>query len=499
MAIPVISAFLDGGHASRSQLRRFEKNDPATGARIAEVEESDASLVDEAVQAATRAARGPWAAASAEQRAGWLQRIADAIRRRFDAFVDAEVRDTGKPLSMVRNIEIPRVIATFEVFAELIRTHRDDVVTTAMPDGRQAINMTTRMPHGVVAVICPWNFPLVLAVWKIAPALACGNAVVVKPSEETPSSVALLARVMEEIEFPRGVFNVVYGFGRDSAGAFLAAHPGVNAMTFTGETRTGEAIMAAAARGVRPVSLELGGKNAALVFGSADLDAALEGSLRSAFMNAGQVCFGTERIYVHRPLFERFVAGLAQRASALRMGDPLDPGTTLGPLISRRHRDKVLQACAAARAEGATVHAGGQAPRMEGRLADGAWMQPTIWTGLAESSSVVRHEVFGPCCHIAPFDDEEEAIGLANDSDYGLAAAVWSRDHAQALRVSTRLRVGVVWVNAWGIRDLRTPGGLPCWPTTSWRRLSRWPPGRVSPCSNRAATRWMRQSRRRPH
>lgn len=461
MATPVISAFLDGRHVSRPELRRFEKRDPATDTLIAEVEESDAALVDEAVQAALRAARGVAAAASADQRADWLLKIAGAIRRRFDAFVDAEVRDTGKPLSMVRSVEIPRAIATFETFAELLRTHRDDVVVTALPEGRRAVNMTTRLPHGVVAIICPWNFPLVLAVWKIAPALACGNAVVVKPSEETPSSVALLARVIEEIELPQGLFNVVYGFGQDSAGALLAAHPGVNALTFTGETRTGEAIMAAAARGVRPVSLELGGKNAAVVFGSAELDAAIEGSARSAFLNSGQVCFGTERIYVHRPLFERFVDGLSARAAALRMGDPLDPGTTMGPLISRRHRDKVLRACAVARDEGATVHTGGQAPAMSGRLAEGAWMEPTIWTGLDESSTIVRHEVFGPCCHIAPFDDEEEAVHLANDSEYGLAAALWSRDHAQALRVSARLRAGVVWVNAWGIRDLRTPfGGL---------------------------------------
>jgi aminomuconate-semialdehyde/2-hydroxymuconate-6-semialdehyde dehydrogenase len=315
------------------------------------------------------------------------------------------------------------------------------------------------MPHGVVAIICPWNFPLVLAVWKIAPALACGNTVVVKPSEETPTSLALLAQVTREIELPSGVFNVVYGFGRDSTGAHLATHPGVKAVTFTGETRTGEAIMTAAAQGVRPVSLELGGKNAAVVFAGADINMAVEGTARSAFLNAGQVCFGTERIYVQRPLFEPFIEGLTARARALRLGDPFDPQTTMGPLISKRHRDKVLRACESALRDGAVVHCGGNVPTMEDRFASGAWLAPTVWSGLAEASSVMRDEVFGPCCHITLFDTEEEALTLANDSDYGLAAALWTRDHAQALRMSTRLNVGVVWVNAWGIRDLRTPFG----------------------------------------
>lgn len=459
MATPVISNFINGQHVAQADLQRFEKHDPASGRLIAIVEEADRHVVDMAVAAAASAGRNHWRHLSVEARAAWLCRIADAIRRRFDAFVDAEVRDTGKPASMVRSVELPRVIATFEAFAELIKTARNDVVTTALPGERQAINMTTRMPHGVVAVICPWNFPLVLAVWKIAPALACGNTLVVKPSEETPSSLALLAGVMSEIELPAGVFNVVYGFGRDSTGAYLASHPGVKAMTFTGETRTGEAIMTAAAQGVRPVSLELGGKNAAVVFAAADIDAAVEGTTKSAFLNSGQVCFGTERIYVQRPVFERFIEGLEKGARALHLADPFDPKTTMGPLISRRHRDKVLQACDSALREGAVVHCGGGVPVMEDRLAGGAWMAPTIWSGLSEAADVMRHEVFGPCCHIAPFDTEEEALALANDSDYGLAAALWTQDHAQALRVSTQLNVGVVWVNAWGIRDLRTPFG----------------------------------------
>ncbi|SOE98743.1 2-hydroxymuconic semialdehyde dehydrogenase [Burkholderia sp. OK233] len=459
MATPSISNFINGKHLTLAGLRRFEKHDPATGQLITLVDEADLQVVDMAVDAAAAAARGAWRKLSPEARAAWLYRIAEAIRSRFDAFVDAEVRDTGKPVTMVRETEMPRVIATFEIFAELIKTTRNDVIMTDLPGERRAINMTTRMPHGVVAVICPWNLPLVLAVWKIAPALACGNTLVVKPSEESPSSVALLAQTLSEIGFPAGVFNVVHGFGRDSAGAGLAANPGVNALTFTGETRTGEAIMSAAAQGVRPVSLELGGKNPAIVFAGADIDAAIDGTAKSAFLNSGQICFGTERIYVERPAFARFVEGLTACAGALRLGDPFEAATTMGPLISLRHREQVLKACESALKDGATVHCGGSVPDVGTRLAGGAWMAPTIWSGLDESADVVRHEVFGPCCHVAPFDTEEEALAMANNSEYGLAAALWTRDHSQAMRVSTQLDVGVVWVNTWAVRDLRTPFG----------------------------------------
>ena len=459
MATPVISSFIAGQHVPRADLPRLDKHDPSTGQLIARVEQADSHLIDMAVDAAAKAARGPWRTLSADARATWLRRIAEAVGERADAFVDAEVRDTGKPATMVRTVEIPRVIATFETFAELIRNANDDVTVTPLADHQKTINLVTRMPHGVVGIICPWNFPLVLAVWKIAPALACGNTIVIKPSEESPSSLDLLTRVIADLELPKGVFNVVYGLGRDGAGAMLAEHTGVNALTFTGETRTGEAIMKAAANGVRPVSLELGGKNAAVVFASADIDAAVAGTSRSAFLNSGQVCFGTERVYVQRPAYEAFVEKLVACANALKLGDPLDPTTTMGPLISWRHRDKVLAACEQARSDGAAVRCGGAVPDMESRLARGAWMAPTVWTGLTESAHTVRHEVFGPCCHVAPFDTEDEALVLANDSEYGLAAALWTRDHAQAFRVSTQLNVGVVWVNTWGVRDLRTPFG----------------------------------------
>jgi aminomuconate-semialdehyde/2-hydroxymuconate-6-semialdehyde dehydrogenase len=295
--------------------------------------------------------------------------------------------------------------------------------------------------------------------WKVAPALAAGNAVVVKPSEETPATATLLAEVMQSVGVPAGVYNVVHGFGPGSAGEFLVRHPGVQAITFTGESATGQAIMRNAATGVKRLSFELGGKNAAIVFADADFEAAVEGTTRSAFANCGQVCLCSERVYVERPIFERFVAALAERARALRPGDPSDHGTNLGPLISHQHREKVLSYYRLAREEGATVVTGGGVPTMPDGLQGGAWVEPTIWTGLDERARCVREEVFGPVCHVQPFDTEAEALAMANDSDYGLCAAVWTQDLARAHRLAAALEVGLVWVNAWYLRDLRTPFG----------------------------------------
>jgi aminomuconate-semialdehyde/2-hydroxymuconate-6-semialdehyde dehydrogenase len=295
--------------------------------------------------------------------------------------------------------------------------------------------------------------------WKVAPALACGNTVVVKPSEETPGTATLLGEVMNAVGVPKGVYNVVHGLGPESAGEYLTRHPGVNAITFTGETRTGAAIMKAAADGTRAVSFELGGKNAAIVFADCDLDAAVDGIARAAFANCGQVCLGTERVYVERPVFERFVEQLKNKARALKPGRPEEKQTGIGPLISQEHREKVLSYYDKARAEGATVVTGGGVPPMPDDLAGGAWIEPTIWTGLPETSAVVREEIFGPCCHIRPFDAEDEAVRLANDTPYGLAATIWTRDLGRAHRVAARMEVGIVWVNSWFLRDLRTPFG----------------------------------------
>ncbi|MDB5558867.1 MAG: 2-hydroxymuconic semialdehyde dehydrogenase, partial [Enterovirga sp.] len=343
--------------------------------------------------------------------------------------------------------------------ADIVKNVPTESFEMSTPDGGTALSYALRSPVGVVAVVCPWNLPLLLMTWKVGPALACGNTVVVKPSEETPATATLLGEVMNEAGVPPGVYNVVHGFGPDSAGEYLTRHPGVNGITFTGETRTGTAIMKAAAEGVRPVSFELGGKNAAIVFADCDLDAAIEGTTRSAFANCGQVCLGTERVYVERPIFDEFVSRLKAAAENLRIRAPMDKAGTLGPLISDEHRRKVLSYYERARAEGATVVTGGGVPDLPGELAGGFYVQPTIWTGLPETSAVLREEIFGPCCHVMPFDDEAAAIEAANDSPYGLSTAVWTQNLARAHRVAAQIEVGICWVNSWFLRDLRTPFG----------------------------------------
>ena len=451
--------FIDGAFVRASSGRMFENRSPLDGRLIGMVSEAGRAEVDAAVRAARGALSGPWSGMDLAKRCELLYAVADEINRRFDDFLQAEVADTGKPVSLASHIDIPRGAANFKVFADVMKSVPAEAFQMATPDGTGALNYALRVPKGVIGVICPWNLPLLLMTWKVGPALACGNAVVVKPSEETPSTATLLGEVMNKVGVPKGVYNVVHGFGPDSAGEFLTRHPGVNAITFTGETRTGEAIMKAAADGVRAVSFELGGKNAGIVFADCDFDAAVEGIARAAFANCGQVCLGTERVYVERPIFERFVAALKTKAESMKPGRPGDKTTGIGPLISQEHRNKVLSYYKKAAAEGATVITGGGIPGMEDELAGGSWIQPTIWTGLPETSAVIREEIFGPCAHLAPFDREDEAVQLANDTPYGLATTIWTTNLARAHRVSAKIDVGIVWVNCWFLRDLRTPFG----------------------------------------
>lgn len=451
--------FVDGAFIGASAGRHFDKHSPVNGALIARVSEAGKTEIDAAVAGARAALGGPWSKLTLAERGDMLYAVANEINRRFDDFLQAEVADTGKPVSLARHLDIPRGAANFKVFADTIKNAPTEFFEMATPDGGGAINYALRRPVGVVGVICPWNLPLLLMTWKVAPALACGNTVVVKPSEETPQTATLLGEVMNAVGVPKGVYNVVHGFGPDSAGEFLTRHPGINAITFTGETKTGAAIMKAAADGARPVSLEMGGKNPAIVFADCDFEAAIEGTMRSCFANCGQVCLGTERVYVERPLFAEFVAAMKERAEKLRLGAPEDASTTIGPLISHQHRNKVLSYYGKAVLEGATVVTGGGIPKMTGDLANGAFVEPTIWTGLADNAATVTEEIFGPCCHIAPFDSEDEVIARANATGYGLAASVWTTALARAHRVSARIEAGIVWVNSWFLRDLRTPFG----------------------------------------
>ena len=449
--------YVDGEFVSTD--KRFDNICPLNGKVLAQVHEADAALVARAVQAARKALAGPWGRMSVDERAGTLHRVADVIERRFDEFVAAEVADTGRPVEQARALDIYRGVANLRTFADLGKVAHGDYFETRLASGQNLMNYTVRKPLGVIASICPWNLPLLSMTWKVGPALICGNTMVVKPSEETPSSATLLAEAFHEAGVPPGVFNLVHGFGPGSAGEAMTRHPDVDAVTFTGESRTGAAIMKAVADGVKEISFELGGKNAAVVFADSDFDAAVEGVVRSSFSNSGQVCLCSERVYVERPIFEKFVAAMKVKTEALKIGWPDEPGVFMGSLISHEHRDKVLSYYALAVQEGATVVTGGGVPKFGDERDNGAFVEPTIWTGLADNARCMREEVFGPVCHIAPFDSEEEVIGKVNDTPYGLAGCVWTTNLSRAHRVSRQFHTGIVWINTWFSRDLRTPFG----------------------------------------
>lgn len=449
--------FIDGEFVDGRDT--FDDIDPTTGKVVGTVHEAGPEEVGRAVDAAKRALHGPWGSMSIHERGRLLAAVADRIDERSDEFMAAEIADTGKPASWASKIDIPRGAANFRIFANQARSFGSESYMQDTPDGLGAVNYVQRRPLGVVGVICPWNLPLLLMTWKVAPALAAGNTVVVKPSEETPATATLLGEVMNEVGVPRGVYNVVHGFGPGSAGEAIVEHPDVSAITFTGESATGTAIMKSAADHIKEVSFELGGKNPAIVFADCDFEKAVAGTARSVFSNCGQVCLCTERVYVERSIYDRFVEALAEAAGQLRRGDPYDESTNMGPLISKEHREKVLSYFELAKEEGAEVVTGGGVPELGGDWDGGFWVEPTIWTGLDESARCIKEEIFGPVCHIQPFDDEAEAIAMANDSRYGLAAAVWTENVRRAHRVAQAVDCGICWVNTWFLRDLRTPFG----------------------------------------
>lgn len=455
----MILNFINGEYREGRGGRTFDDINPVDGSLIDKVSEAGREDVDDAVRAAREALNGPWGSLKLAQRCDLLYALAAEIDRRAEDFLAAEVADTGKPRSLASHLDIPRGAANFRVFADVVRNVPTESFASHAPDGKPALNYASRRPKGVVAVVCPWNLPLLLMTWKVGPALACGNTVVVKPSEETPATAALLGEVMNAVGIPKGVYNVVHGFGPDSAGEYLTTHPDIDAVTFTGETRTGAAIMRAAAEGIKPVSMELGGKNAAVVFEDADLDVTIAGLTRSVFENSGQVCLGTERVYVQRSVFDAVVQRLAAAAARLKPGRSDDPESNFGPLVSAEHQAKVLGYYALARDEGASVVHGGGVPNIPPALRGGAWIEPTVWTGLPHGSRVASEEIFGPCCCVIPFDRESEALQMANDTRYGLAASVYTQDVDRAHRFANALKVGVVWVNTWFLRDLRTAFG----------------------------------------
>ena len=431
---------------------------PRNGARINRVAEASDALLDQAVRSAQEAAI-KWGRAPVSQRSEFLLAIAEGIEARFDEFVRAESLDTGKPLNQARSLDIPRAISNLRFFAALIQNETLDSFVTTTNDTSKALNYTVRRPHGVVGVICPWNLPLLLLTWKIAPALATGNTVIIKPSEHTPTSATLLAQVVAGIDAPAGIISVLHGRGPMSVGEMIAAHPGIDAVTFTGSSATGAKIMEAASKSVKPLSFELGGKNAAMVFSDADINAAVQGVVRSVFSNSGQICLCTERVYVEHDIFDSFVSKLTEAVRALSFEESSGNSLTLGPLISRDQRDKVLRYCDLAIKEGATAIIGGAVPHFGDERDGGFYMKPSVYTGLPQNSRFVREEIFGPVCHIEKFTTEEEVIAASNDTTFGLAASIWTNDLNVAHRVAAQLSVGMVWINDWFRRDLRAPFG----------------------------------------
>ncbi|WP_026961816.1 aldehyde dehydrogenase [Alicyclobacillus herbarius] len=443
--------FIDGKFVESKSGRFFDNVNPATGEVIGQVAEGGREEIDQAVAAARRAFRA-WGKTPAAERAKILNRIADLIDERVEELARLETLDTGKPLSLSKSLDIPRAAANFRFFADFVK----GLGTECFEMDGVALNYALRRPVGVAGLISPWNLPLLLLTWKVAPCLAAGNTCVIKPAELTPTTATKLAEICQEAGLPDGVLNVVHGFGPDAAGSFLTEHPDVNLISLTGETTTGKAVMKAAAGSLKRLSFELGGKNPNIIFADADVDDAIDVTLRSSFSNQGEVCLCGSRIYVERPLYEEFVAKFADRAAQLRVGDPFDSATNVGALISKEHLERVEGFIERAVAEGGRILLGGKRPA---HMERGYFLEPTIIVDVDGSCEIVRQEVFGPVVTIQPFDTEEEVIAAANDTHYGLSATIWTTNLKRAHRVAGELEAGIIWINTWFLRDLRTPFG----------------------------------------
>jgi aminomuconate-semialdehyde/2-hydroxymuconate-6-semialdehyde dehydrogenase len=447
-----IMNFIGGKFTPCSSGHGIDNIAPASGEVYSTIPRSNAADVDRAV-AAAQAAQPAWAALSRDERSAWLVRIAEALDSRSEDIAAAESRDTGKPISLAREVDAARSVDNFRFFAQMLLERAEE--TYEMND---ATNHVIDKPIGVVGLITPWNLPLYLLSWKIAPALAMGNAVVAKPSELTPMTAHLLCEILADIGLPAGVVNIVHGYG-DECGAALVAHPKVGAISFTGGTTTGRAVAGSAAPMFKKLSLELGGKNATIILEDADLDKAVAGAARAAFMNQGQVCLCGSRIFIADSLRDEFTRRFVEQVENLVVGDPSFEDTEFGSLVSHEHRDKVESYIKLAIQEGGTILSGGARPELEPPLDSGAFLLPTIIDDLAVDSRCAREEIFGPVVTLHGFSSDEEVIGYANSTEYGLAGSVWTTDLVRGKAMAESIESGMVWVNCWLHRDLRVPFG----------------------------------------
>ncbi len=447
-----IQNYINGSMVAPKSGQWLDNFEPATGKVYSQVADSNESDVDAAVTAA-RNAFPAWSKTHATDRAAMLHRIADAIEANLDSLAAAESKDNGKPLWLARSVDIPRCVSNFRFFANLItgvesQSHNSDGM----------INYTLRNPLGPVACISPWNLPLYLFTWKIAPALAAGNTVIAKPSEVTPMTASMLGELCIEAGLPPGVLNIVQGSGSLTGNA-IVSHDDVQAISFTGGTKTGKHIATVTAPKLKKLSLELGGKNPNIIFADCDYELMMETTLRSSFANQGQICLCGSRIYVQRSLYETFRDDFVSRVKQLSVGDPLEPASKQGAIVSQQHFEKILGCIERAKEEGGNVLCGGNAVSLAGRCENGWFIEPTVIEGLANSSESNQQEIFGPVVSIAPFDDADDAIAKANESQYGLSATIWTSNLNVAHRVAAEVESGIVWINCWLARDLRTPFG----------------------------------------